>query len=45
MKKDETLGYLLMIVLLVIGFIGLCINAEQIDNKKELSNPTTIESR
>mgnify|MGYP000051873788 CR=1 FL=1 len=47
MKKDEILGYGLLIVICVFGFITLCINAEHYDAKKELSTqqPTTTESR
>lgn len=44
--KKENIGYLLFIVICVFGFIGLCINAEHFNEKKELSTqPTTIESR
>ena len=46
MSKKDRLVYVLFIVFCVAGFIGLCINAERHDAKKELSTqPTTIESR
>lgn len=46
MSKKDRLVYVLFIVFCIAGFIGLCINAEQFNEKKELSTqPTTIESR
>lgn len=46
MNKKDRLVYVLFIVFCIVGFIGLCINAEHYDAKKELSTqPTTIESR
>ena len=46
MSKKDRLVYVLFIVFCVAGFIGLCINAEHFNEKKELSTqPTTIESR
>lgn len=47
MSKKDRLVYVLFIVFCVAGFIGLCINAEQFNAKKELSTqqPTTTESR
>lgn len=46
MKKDEIIGYGLLIVICVFGFVAMCINAEHFNEKKELSTqPTTIESR
>lgn len=42
MKKDELLGYGLLIVICVIGFIALILRVEQIDIKKEL--PVTTQS-
>ena len=46
MSKKDRLAYVLFIVFCVAGFIGLCINAEYFNEKKELSiQPTTIESR
>ena len=44
--KKEIIGYGLLIVICVFGFIAVCINAEHFNEKKELSTqPTTIESR
>lgn len=46
MSKKDRLVYVLFIVFCVAGFIGLCINAEHYDAKKELSTqPTTVETR
>lgn len=45
MSKKDRLVYVLFIVFCVAGFIGLCINAEQFNEKKELSNPTQMEIR
>lgn len=45
MKKDEIIGYGLLIVICVFGFIAMCINAEHFNEKKELSNPTQMEIR
>lgn len=46
MSKKDRLVYVLFIVFCVAGFIGLCINTEHFNEKKELSTqPTTTESR
>lgn len=46
MSKKDKLVYVLFIVFCVAGFIALCINAENIDAKKELSTQQlTTESR
>lgn len=44
MRKD-ILGYALLVIIGVLGFALMCINAEHIDEKKELSNPTQTEIR
>ena len=44
MKKDELLGYGILIIICVIGFIALLFRVEQIDTKKELPVATQSNS-
>ena len=41
----EFIGYSIFGLFIITCFIAMCYRAEQIDNKKELSNPTQIEIR